>query len=119
MKAKSERRQYARLSPRFLAGCRKYALSRLNAGRKEDALSGGLLFETQKKRRIGDVLRLELRLPDSKPGARPPAIVCKVVRVEILANGNYEVGVSFSGLSEDKKAALFNCLAGSYIRGKL
>lgn len=84
----------------------------------KDLSAGGLLFESTHLYPIGDVIRIEMKLPGwdkyreqlIKPGApsSPELLItlAEVVRSEIVRAGFYEIGVAFVGIDEAHQRAL-------------
>jgi len=77
--------------------------------------AGGLLLKSEKNYGIGDVLHIEMTLPGWEKFASAGAVAVssplldlrgKVVRIEELADGMYEIGVRITGMDECRRVAL-------------
>jgi hypothetical protein len=120
-----ERRRYVRLEQGHVLRHEKYRFlpspkgKPLNEGVLRNYSGGGVLFESNVKYDIGDVLRLEITIPgwemyknefyreDKIPRPEPVVILASVVRVEVFdAPGHYDVGAKFAGIDEGDRWAL-------------
>ena len=118
----SERRQYFRLQEEHLVTCEVFSLPRDPATRAKiktkDISAGGILFESEKAYPLGTLLRLELQVigwdrhktefykRDALSRSEPLIVIGDVVRLEELAPGRFDIGVSMSGIDAGHKAAL-------------
>jgi hypothetical protein len=79
---------------------------------------GGILFGSDEAFEIGSLLKLELDIPGwekfkpefykgNKPSGRQPLIVLgKVVRIEDVGKGQFDIGVAFTAMDQGHKLAL-------------
>jgi len=83
----------------------------------KDLSAGGILFETSVLYAIGDILRLEINVPGwekfkpefYKPGltkSEPLIVLVKVMRVERVGIGQYDIGCMFVGIDDGHQMAL-------------
>jgi hypothetical protein len=119
-----ERRKYVRVDEEDLVVCEPYDIhtfggsgsTRLSAFTK-NLSEGGILFESDTIFDIGMVLRLEIDIPgweEFKPeskgsassGRQPLIVLAKVVRVEDLGGGFFDIGVAFTAVDSDHQVAL-------------
>lgn len=121
---KSERRRYIRIPVSCIVKFEEFSIDKDNLATADevdvkDLSAGGILIETEKKYELGDVLRVELRVPGwekfkpefLKPGTERKensAIVAlaSVVRIEALSSGIYEIGVRLTGIDDGHRLAL-------------
>lgn len=85
--------------------------------------AGGILFETNQPYEIGAVLKVECKLPGwekfkngkSRSGipvkAEPLIIVARVMRVEMVTDGVYDIGLSIASIDEEHREILKKYLA--------
>ncbi len=91
--------------------------------RTKDISAGGLLFETPRLFPMETVLKVELLLPHwekyknslfqsqfSYP-TKPFLVLGKVIRVEVLEENRYDIGISFVGIEETYKELLIAYVA--------
>lgn len=127
MKTGNERRKYRRIDSGFLVSCEKYTIPRsagagLSKAKTKNLSGGGILLEVDSEYKVGDLLRMEIAIPDwekykaefYKPGqiasSKPFVVIGTVVYVKALPAGKYDVGVNFSGLDEGHRWALMKFL---------
>ncbi len=122
---KDERRKYFRLLEEDVLTCELFsaaAFGSTNANKihtfTKSLSEGGILFESDVMFDIGAVLKLQIDLPgwekfkpefykSEGPTSRKPLIVLgKVVRVEVVSAGRYDIGVLFSAVDSGHKLAL-------------
>ncbi len=120
-----ERRKFLRVHEEDVTVCEPFDASTLSgASRKrvhvitKDLSQGGLLFESGEAYAIGAILKLEVGIPgwekfkqeffkaDALSGRHPLVVLGKVVRVEDVGGGNYDIGVVFMALDSGHKIAL-------------
>lgn len=120
-----ERRKYIRIREEDVLVCEPFGASALEgvSGRRLRALTrdvseGGVLFESSDYIAAGTILRMEISIkgwekykreflkPDEVKTAKPLVVLGKVVRVEIIKSGSYEIGVAFMALDAGHKWAL-------------
>ena len=123
MTSDSNRRKYVRIPDNSVITCEKYAIPRKGADERYEVKArnlsaGGLLFVTDKKFNMADILRLEVEIhnwekfkaefykPDALTTSKPLVVIAEVVRVEAIGGGKYEIGVDFSGMDEGHRLAL-------------
>ena len=122
--AGSDRRKYFRLPEEDVLLCEPFTAAALEGsgfgrhGFTRSLSEGGILFDTDAPFEIGKLLKIELELPgwekferkffrpDAPVDPKPLVVIGKVVRVEDLGNGRYEVGVAFAALDKGHKQAL-------------
>jgi hypothetical protein len=120
-----ERRKYLRVEAEYVASCEKYTIPRSGAAstvKAKNASGGGILIEADHAYKLGDILRMEIFIPDwekynntfYKPGQAPEkkpfVVIGQVVYVKELPSGKYDVGINFSGLDEGQRWSLIKCL---------
>lgn len=121
---KSERRRYIRIPVSCVLKLEEFSFNNdsptdVDEVDVKDLSAGGILIETAKKYELGDILKVELRVPGwekfkpefLKPGVEKQensAIIAlaSVVRVEVLASGAYELGVRLTGIDDGHRLAL-------------
>jgi len=117
-----ERRKFIRVKSRNVIKCKKYELSSLNKDIKstmsKNISAGGILIESNKKYTIGDVLTLELNLPGwrkfkskfyeviDRYDILPLKVVGVVVRVEIITDNLYDIGICYTVIKEQDRKVL-------------
>ncbi len=90
----------------------------------KDVSVGGLLVDSPRAYPLGTLLKLELRVPGwgrfqnhfgptQDADARPLVALGKVVRVEEMDSGGYELGVKFQNVYPDDLEALMKFLEAS------
>jgi len=121
--SESDRRKYVRVDSNYVIRCERYPLSkddssRLVPGVTKNLSAGGILFESHAPFKIGDSLRIELRLPgwkdfvaaQAKPGLEVDGdthfVYGTAVRVELVDESLYDVGVTFSEMDKNVRWAL-------------
>ena len=73
----------------------------------KDLSVGGLLFESRHLYRLEEVIRIEMNIPGVSIGHTGMIVALgKVVRLEIISAGCYEIGVSFVGIDSEHQTAL-------------
>lgn len=120
----SDRRQYIRIPVSCVVKFEEFFIDKDNPAQTQevdvkDLSAGGILLQTPKEYSLGDVLRVELRLPGwerykpefIKPGREEKQnnallALASVVRVELLADGEYEVGIRLTGIDDGHRLAL-------------
>jgi len=121
----AERRKYARIHEEDVLVCEPFDASALGGkiGKGRHAFTkslseGGILFESAQIFPIGTLLKLELDLPgwekykpefrkhDALPGRLPLVVLGKVVRIEDIGGGEFDIGVLFVALDTGHKLAL-------------
>ncbi len=125
-----ERRKYIRIDMQSVVKCEEFSIPR-DLSTQSDAVyknisAGGILFESDKKYGVGDVLRLEISAsgwekyvsefykPDKLSISSPIIAVARVVRIEDIGNGKYDIGISLVGIDEEHRRAL-----DKYIKAKI
>ena len=89
-----------------------------------DISAGGLLLNSPRELPLETLLKLELRVPGwgkhqgrfgsaAEADLRPLVAIGKVVRVEHLESGDYELGVKFLNVYPDDQAALLKFIQAS------
>jgi len=114
-----ERRKYARVPQENVVVCEPFTDQPVRGESGEQAImsnmsAGGLLIKTEKGYGIGDVLHIEMTLPGWERFSSTSAVAVsvpldlrgKVVRIEELSDGMYEVGVRITGMDECRRIAL-------------
>ncbi|MFH0753622.1 MAG: PilZ domain-containing protein [Candidatus Omnitrophota bacterium] len=127
-KTGAERRKFIRVPEEDLVVCEPFDVSgfggasamvakRMHAFTKSLS-EGGILFESDEVFVIGTLIKLELDIPGWEkykvefykghvPSGRQPLVVLgKVVRVEDLGHGQFDIGVVFSAMDSGHKLAL-------------
>jgi hypothetical protein len=86
--------------------------------RMKDISAGGLLFESPKEYPLGAILKLELVLPHWEKykkslfrsqfayPSKPFLVLARVVRVEYVEEGVFDIGVSFTGVDDSTRELL-------------
>ena len=113
-------KHYAKLSDSHILECGKYQPQAhddsLKSKGKPQNLNEGLLFESNKKYSVGDLLRLKLAIPlisaDDDTLTVPITLIVSVVGVKIVREGIYEVAVCFTKLDQRYRSRLLEFLAG-------
>ncbi len=123
-----EKRKYVRIPEEDLVVCAPFDMSvfggasamvtkRMHAFTKSLS-EGGILFESDQPFDIGVLLKLELDIPGwekykpefykgNVPSGRHPLVVLgKVVRIEDVGKGQFDIGVVFSAMDSGHKLAL-------------
>ncbi|MBU1862732.1 MAG: PilZ domain-containing protein [Candidatus Omnitrophica bacterium] len=118
-----ERRKYVRFKKSYILKCEHYTIPRkadeqeINSASKNIS-AGGILFESNSSYNIGDILKLEINLPQwekDKPefykatslsSSQPLIALGTVMRVEIITEGLFDIGVCFSAVDEGHLMAL-------------
>ncbi len=108
-----ERRQYMRVSGKHLVRHEQFTIPRgteVRENRAKNISANGLLFESSVKYNMGVILRLELLVMginkfktefykhERLSNTEPFIVLGKVVRVEMVYEGLYDIGVSLVGL---------------------
>ena len=121
-----ERRKYVRISEEDLIVCDPFgagAFQQQQSGEKLYAFTknlgeGGILFESDIFFEMGSMLKLEIDIPgwekykselckgETMPGSKPFVVLGKVVRVEDIGGGRYDIGVVFIAVDGGQKLAL-------------
>jgi c-di-GMP-binding flagellar brake protein YcgR len=123
----SERRIYQRIPMGATVGFQELTFTREpepSTSVYGDISGGGLLLNSPRELPLETLLKLEIRVPgwgkhQSRFGPvqdsdiRPLVAVGKVVRVEHLESGEYELGVKFLNVYPDDQAALLKFIAAS------
>ena len=121
------KRRYARLNLSFMAGCGKARPASLEAKERQQAQaahtrSGGFIFASAELFNVGDLLRLELRIPGwgKFMAAQPRAgkareddkldVLGKVTLAEMTLDGGYDIGVCFVNLDSGRRELLLRHL---------
>ncbi|MBF0385270.1 MAG: PilZ domain-containing protein [Candidatus Omnitrophica bacterium] len=123
----SERRAYARLEAKDIVNCSKFSAKELfSAGISLDLRAvtknisgGGVLFESDEKMEVGDLLKIEISLngwdkfkqefyrPDNMTVSPPLVVLGTVVRVESIPDENkFDIGVCFAAIDSGHKFSL-------------
>lgn len=126
-----ERRVYSRLPKQYVLRHKKFTIKDVGMrqaleSRVKNVSAGGLLFESNEKYLLGEIIQLELEIPgwekyktefyrqDQSSASQPIVIVATVVRLEQLASsGFYDIGVCFSGIDADHQVALTKFIDGA------
>jgi len=123
-----ERRKYVRLAAQHIIKCEPYTIPAENGHTKEELLSknisaGGILFEAHRHYAIGDIIRIEITIPGwdkYKPEfyktqalsySQPLVTLGSVVRVELVTENIYDIGVCLIGIDEKHQMALEKYIA--------
>ncbi len=124
----SEKRKFIRLRANHLTRHIKFKLPGVdlypnNEAVSKDISAGGVLFLSDRAYEMGDILRMELHIPgwekykneffklDRPTKTLPVLVLVKVVRVEALGNGKFDIGVSFVGIDDGHQEALSKYIA--------
>ena len=121
----SERRKFTRVAEEDLLICEPFDTTAFGGDMKKrvhvftKSLSeGGILFESMEIFEIGALLKLQLDIPGwekykvefykgaAPSGSHPLVVLARVVRVEDLGGGNFDIGVAFMALDSGHKLAL-------------
>ncbi|NTV72991.1 MAG: PilZ domain-containing protein [Holophaga sp.] len=116
----SERRNYRRIPGGATVGFQELSFAREPEPATSvygDISGGGLLLNSPRELPLETLLKLEIRVPGwgrhqnhfgpaAEADLRPLVAVGKVVRVEHLESGEYELGVKFLNVYPDDQAAL-------------
>jgi c-di-GMP-binding flagellar brake protein YcgR len=116
------RRRYVRFETQNVLHYEKYSLvdskdKAMAEATAKNISAGGVLFETKTKYQPGDVLLLEIDLSGwdifstefnsahlaTKTKSKSVRILGKVVRVEMIDQDKFDVGISFSAIDEGHK----------------
>lgn len=114
-----KREKFARLSGRQILSCSLYhpetSAKKVSSRSKPQNLREGLLFDSKNKYSVGDLLRLQLSIPllNSKDDTLsvPVTLIGNVVRVAMVAEGLYQIGICFTKLDQQYRSRLLECLA--------
>ena len=123
----SERRIYQRIPMGATVGFQELTFSREpepSTSVYGDISAGGLLLNSPRELALETLLKLEIRVPGwgkhqghfgpaHEADLRPLVAVGKVVRVEHLESGEYELGVKFLNVYPDDQAALLKFIEAS------
>lgn len=128
-----ERRKFVRIHEEDLLVCEPFDVSVLAGASKKRAhvftknlSDGGLLFESCCFFEIGTILKIQADIPgwekykveflkaDDVSGSRPLVVLGKVVRIEDVGDGKFDVGVVFAAIDNEHRTAL-----GKYIGNEL
>lgn len=123
----AERRQYRRIPMGATVGFQELTFTREPEPATTsygDISGGGLLLLSPREVALETLLKLEVRVPGwgkhqnhfgpaHEADLRPLVAVGKVVRVEHLENGEYELGVKFLNVYPDDQAALLKFIEAS------
>ena len=120
-----ERRKFFRVAEEDLLICEPFdteAFGGMTGKRMhvftKDLSEGGVLFEATEPFEIGDLLKLQLDVPgwqkykldfykgDKPSGNEPLVALAKVVRIEDIGGGFFDIGVAFVALDSGHKIAL-------------
>jgi len=118
----SEKRKFSRIDQDVMVSCEKYSIPRSGEAACEGATTrnispGGVLFISPVSYEVGDVLRLELKIPgwenykaefykpDRLSESQPFIVICNVVRSSPQGK-DFEIGVEFTGLDDGHQLAL-------------
>lgn len=120
----AERRKFLRLESHHLLNHERFRLQNIAGGTDAEHSTmkniswGGLLFESKRQYNIGDFLKLEIELPgwekfkneflkpDEISRSRPLVVLGRVVRVENISQGIFDIGVSFVSVDHDHREAV-------------
>ena len=124
-KTELERRKFFRIHEEDVLVCEPFDASVLGGSSLKrrhvvarNLSQGGLLFESREPFEIGTILKLQADIPgwekyktefikvDALSGRQPLVMLGKVVRVEDIGAGNFDIGVAFLALDEGHKLAL-------------
>ena len=126
MATTSERRKYLRVKKNSSLKHVKFHLGEAGSDTfqslSKDLSAGGILFESNILYAIGDVVRLEIAVPGwekfkpefYKPHiskSEPVVVLVKVMRIERVGYGKYNIGAMFVGIDDGHQMAL-----ASYIK---
>jgi c-di-GMP-binding flagellar brake protein YcgR len=123
----SERRIYQRIPGGATVGFQELTFTREPEPATSsygDISGGGLLLNSPRELPLETLLKLEIRVPGwgkhqghfgpaHEADLRPLVAVGKVVRVEHLESGDYELGVKFLNVYPDDQAALMKFIEAS------
>ncbi|NTV29820.1 MAG: hypothetical protein HGA80_07055 [Candidatus Omnitrophica bacterium] len=121
-----DRRKYVRLSEEDLIVCETFSAGTFEQQKSSDKFyaftknlgEGGILFESDVFFDIGVMLKLEIDIPgwekykaefykgDAPSGRKPFVVLGKVVRVEDIGGGRFDIGVVFMAVDGGHKMAL-------------
>ena len=118
----TEKRIYIRIDEQDVIHCEKYSIPRDEnsqiEGMTKNISGGGVLFTSKTPFEVGQILRLEISLAgwerfkiefykeDRLAHSKPIIVLATVVRVELMEDGLYDIGVCFAGIDEGHKWAL-------------
>jgi len=121
MHSGEERRKYVRITYESVVECEKFSIPRNHESVREfnikNISAGGVLFESFEKYEIGDILKIKISAqgwekylsefykPERLSVSEPIVALGKVVRIEDLGNGNFDIGVEFIGIDEMHRKA--------------
>ncbi|MDD5488076.1 MAG: PilZ domain-containing protein [Candidatus Omnitrophica bacterium] len=124
----SEKRKYLRIESRIIVKCRRHTVTSSESREKIDAVAenisiNGLLFRSERKYEIGDMLEIEIDFPEGEcrpvfyekemPPYNAPIITSgTVVRVEFVAGGSFDIGVCLTEQNDEQWLRLFNYTYG-------
>ncbi len=118
-----ERRKYYRLPFQTVLRCEKFQFHKTFDNKQIEAAlknvsAGGILFESDKPYALKDILQIELEIPgwekfknefyksDELTASKPLIVLGSVVRVEVIHQGVYDIGVCFAGIDHGHQEAL-------------
>ncbi len=128
-----EKRKYVRLKANHLTRHIKFQIPGMdiyptNNAESKDISAGGILFTSSHAYLVGDVVRMELHIPgwekyaaqSSEEGRQesklPVLVLAKVVRVEALGSGKFDIGVAFVGIDDGQQHALSKYITQHYLK---
>ncbi|MFH0753383.1 MAG: PilZ domain-containing protein [Candidatus Omnitrophota bacterium] len=136
-KTDPERRKFLRIHEEDVLVCEPFDASVLrgDSGKRRHVVSkdlsqGGLLFESREPFEIGTILKLQVDIPgwekfktgfikvNEISGRHPLVTLGKVVRVEDVGAGNFDIGIAFVALDSGHKLALQKYLEKVAHRGE-
>jgi len=120
-----ERRKFARIEEEDLLICELYDIHRSGgpdtastSSFTKNVSEGGVLFESDTIFDLGTVLRLEIDIPGwnaylkgtdratASSARHPLTVLGKVVRVEDIGDGFFDIGVAFTAVDSEHREAL-------------
>ncbi len=121
MNLNEERRKYARVSHDSILKCERFTIppqDEKSTYKTKNISAGGILFESDKKYDLGEILKLEISAqgwdkylvefykPDKLSISEPVKVLGRVVRIEDIGEGRYDIGVEFAAIDEMHRKAL-------------
>lgn len=124
----SEKRKFIRIKASHLTRHIKFRLPGVDLfpdkeSASKDISAGGVLFTSDHAYTVGDILRMELHIPgwekfktefykaDRTAKSLPVLVLVKVVRVQAISGGKFDIGVSFVGIDDGHQQALSKYIA--------
>lgn len=121
-----DRRKFVRLTEEDLIVCEPFEAGSFEHSKTGDKFyaftknlgEGGILFESDTFFEMGSLLKLEIDIPgwekyksefnksDGPCAQKPFVVLGKVVRIEDIGGGRFEIGAAFSAVDSGQKTAL-------------